>query len=194
MSRDHCKGSGHLKRALQAKLEYNKKNGKKAPQKKKEAGNNASSTVQIQRARAAEEMMEPVPKKDRSRSPVRRAREDGQETNRIVDQDISSVLTSVEEENIGRLHLRVVQAVKEAMNKYYPPAPGFVRGLQKIRSEGDYFRTAERFSNDLREKIIASYRAFNNIESLEGIKFTADHKLFIETEIDSYFETLPVTH
>ena len=190
MSRDHCKGSGHSKKALQAKLEYKKKYGKKTPQKKKEAGNNASSTVQIQRARAAEEKTEPAPKKDRSRSPVRRAREDRQETNRIVDQDISRV----EEENIGRLHLRVVQTVKEAMNKYYPPAPGFVRGLQKIRSEADYYVTAERFSNQLKEKIIVSYRAYNNTESLQGIKFTADHKLFIETEIDSYFETLPVTH
>ena len=112
----------------------------------------------------------------------------------VQDRSISSTMTTIEEESVRRLHLRVVQSVKEALKKYRPGAPGFIRGLQKIRTEADYCSIAETLSNQLRDKIIESYQAYNNQESLEGIKFTGDHKMFIETEVDSYFESLPITH
>ena len=82
------------------------------------------------------------------------------------------------------------KAVMTVMNQYWPGAPEFT-GVRKIRSEEEYYNTARYLSHDIREKIKEGYRAFNR-NSLEGINFTGDHAMFIQTEVESFFEGRPV--
>ena len=110
------------------------------------------------------------------------------EVNLVTSQ--SPVRVSVEEEEVTRFHHKVGLAVKTVMYQYWSGAQEFT-GVWKIRSEEDYCNTARYLSHDIREKIKEGYRAFNR-NSLEGINFTGDHAMFIQTEVESFFEGRPV--
>ena len=101
----------------------------------------------------------------------------------------SPVRVSLEEEAVTRFHQKVGQAVMTVMNQYWPGALGFT-GVRKISTEEEYTNTARNLSEAIREKIKAGYKAFNR-NSLEGISFTGDHALFIQTEMESFFEERP---
>ena len=104
---------------------------------------------------------------------------------------VSSTVTTIEEEDVKRLHARVAHFVMSVLNKYYPGSEEFKRGLYKIGSAEEYSKLAKQFSHNLRGKIKESYSLFNN-GSLEGIRFTGDNEVFIRTEVDSYFEQIPL--
>ena len=105
--------------------------------------------------------------------------------------EVTSTVTTLEEEEVKRLHTRVGQAVMKRMNKYWPGAEEFVRGCQKIETAEDYSKLARQLSRDLREKIKESYRDYHR-DSLEGIRFTPDHEEYININVESYFEKLPL--
>ena len=105
--------------------------------------------------------------------------------------EVTSTVTTLEEEEVKRLHARVGQAVMKRMNKYWPGAEEFVRGCQKIETAEDYSKLARQLSRDLREKIKESYRDYHR-DSLEGIRFTPDHEEYININVESYFEKLPL--
>ena len=104
---------------------------------------------------------------------------------------VSSTVTTAEEEDVKRLHARVAHFVMSVLNKYYPGSEEFKRGLYKIGSAEEYSKLAKQFSHNLRGKIKESYSLFNN-GSLEGIRLTGDNEVFIRTEVDSYFEKIPL--
>ena len=76
------------------------------------------------------------------------------------------------------------------MNKYYRGTEVFDPRLEKIATPEDYSRIARELSHDLRSKIKESYEAYHG--SLEGIVLTSDHIATIQTEVERYFEGLPV--
>ena len=141
----------------------------------------------------------------RSRSPFRVSLEDVENNKKRKDSNdnkkadvkfreegirsLSPAGVSLEEEAVTRFHHKVGQAVMTVMNQYWPGAEGFT-GVRKIRTEEDYFNTARSLSNDLREKIKEGYKAFNR-NTLEGISFTGDHALSIQTEVECFFEERP---
>lgn len=96
-------------------------------------------------------------------------------------------MTSLEED-IKRLHQRVAKNVMDNMNRYYKGTDEFDPSLQKIGSPQEYSDIARKLSHDLRNKIKESYEA----GSLEGIVLTSDHMATIQTEVERYFEGLPV--
>ena len=104
---------------------------------------------------------------------------------------MSSTVTTLEEEEVKRLHNRVAQVVMTTMNKYWPGAEKFVRGCQKIRTEEEYSRLAKQLSRDLREKIKESYRLYHG-DSLEGIRFTMDHNEYVKINVEEFFENRPL--
>lgn len=149
--------------------------------------------------------------RDRSRSPLRVSVEDvennkkrknerndnkeAEETNanvKLREEGIrvrSRSPVSLEEEAVRRFQEKVVQAVKTVMNQYWPGAEEFT-GVQKISTEEEYSNTARNLSIAIREKIKAGYKAFNR-NTPEGISFTGDHALVIQTEVESFFEERP---
>ena len=120
---------------------------------------------------------EPEPKVERSPPPplqsrdVLRSREEA---------EVSSTVTTLEEEEVKRLHNKVAETVMMTMNQYWPGAEEFIRGCQKIRTEEDYSRLAKQLSRDLREKI------------KDGIRLTLDHIEYIKINVESFFEKLPL--
>ena len=90
--------------------------------------------------------------------------------------EVSSTVTTLEEEEVKRLHNKVMMT----MNQYWPGAEEFIRGCQKIRTEEDYSRLAKQLSRDLREKI------------KDGIRLTLDHIEYIKINVESFFEKLPL--
>ena len=105
--------------------------------------------------------------------------------------EVSSTVTTLEEEEVKRLHNKVAETVMMTMNQYWPGAEEFIRGCQKIRTEEDYSRLAKQLSRDLREKIKESYRLYHG-DSLEGIRLTLDHIEYIKINVESFFEKLPL--
>ena len=102
---------------------------------------------------------------------------------------LSPARISVVEEEVIRFHHKVGHAVMTVMNQYWPGSGGFT-GVRKIRNEEEYCNTANNLSKGIREKIKEGYKAFNR-NTLEGISFTGDHALFIQTEVESFFEERP---
>ena len=94
--------------------------------------------------------------------------------------EVSSTVTTLEEEEVKRLHNKVAETVMMTMNQYWPGAEEFIRGCQKIRTEEDYSRLAKQLSRDLREKI------------KDGIRLTLDHIEYIKITVESFFEKLPL--
>ena len=99
---------------------------------------------------------------------------------------VSSSRVSSLDDDVKRLHARVAKIVKDNLNKYYQDA----RDLDKIATAEDYQRIAKQMSHQLRDKIKESYEAYNG--SLEGIMLTGDHAAMIESEVERYFEKIPL--
>jgi len=213
--RDHCNGRQHFKKALEKKYKIQQKEGRRRGSTRQEYRNRSRSprTMIVKeehdsRERGREENRHREwceekrefcgrperykDEKDEGQNMVKTPRDirvrDMEEDNNVV----SSTVTTTEEDDVKRLHCRVAHSVKSAMNKYFPGSEDFERKQYKIDTEELYTRLAKKLSHKLREKIKESYKAMNNINSLEGIQFTPDHEGFIKVEVDSYFEDLPL--
>ena len=145
-------------------------------------------------------------RKDRGRSPGRK--KEGKrdvragygeyqrlDADREKDEDRSIANSNSTDNDLKRLYDRVTFSVKTAMNRYYPGSKDFDRKLKReICSEEMYSQLARELSLLLREKITESFKAYNMVESLEGIEFTRDNEEYIRTEVHGYLEsTIPLT-
>ena len=99
-------------------------------------------------------------------------------------------IMSTLEDDIKRLHQRVAKHVMDSMNMYYKGTDVFDPSLEKIATPEEYSRIARELSHDLRRKIKESYEAYHGC--LDGIVLTSDHVATIQTEVERYFEGLPV--
>ena len=160
--RAHCRGTQHVRKALQRKMDRAKL------KKKVDATSGSKDIIEVFRSGNFENWATSIIKTSRHIEDLARKR---CQLNTEESERMSKV-----EADIARLHRRVAKHVMENMNKYYTDSEDFDPRLHKIR--------------DLRAKIKDSFEAYNG--SLEGISLTPDHVYFIRAEVERYFEQIPV--
>ena len=126
------------------------------------------------------------PKRERSRTPKRERSPTGERRKRPKTEGGWSPKRPEQEanndraldEDIARLNWSVAQHVKKNMNKYFPGTEDFDPCLHKM------------LTHNLMTLIKEGYEAYNG--TLEGISLTGDNVAFIDSEVERYFELIPV--